>query len=74
VERAYALCLLGLLPFLGLVLGPLSAFLASRVHRKARDVPGFTAHIPARATVILGTLTGITNWVGLALMAIGLLT
>jgi hypothetical protein len=72
-QRAYTLCLFGLIPFLGLVLGPLSAFLASRTRRKARNEPGFTEHIPARVTVILGTVTGVTNWAGLALMVSGLL-
>ena len=72
VQCAYRLCLIGLIPFLGLILGPLSAFLASRVRRKAKNDPGFTADGPARAAVVLGVLTGVTNWVGLGLMVIGL--
>jgi hypothetical protein len=72
MQRAYALCLLGLVPFLGLVLGPLAAILASRIRRKAKDDPSFTAHGAAQAALVLGTLSGITNWLGLALMAIGL--
>jgi hypothetical protein len=72
-EDAYRLCLFGLAPVLGLVLGPLSAFRASRLHRKAKDEPGFTGHGPARAAVVLGVLSGLTQWVGLALMVLGLL-
>ena len=74
VHRAYRLCLIGLVPILGLVLGPLSAWKALRIHRAAKDEPGFTAHAPARAAVIIGVLTGVTQWGGLALMVLGLLS
>jgi hypothetical protein len=72
VKRVYRLCLIGVLPFLGLILGPLAALIAARIRRRAKGDPAFTLHAPVRFVFILGVLTGITNWVGLALMILGL--
>jgi hypothetical protein len=71
--RAYLLSLIGMTPGLGLVLGPLSAWRATRLKRKVKDDPDFTAHSPLRATLVLGVLAGLTQWVGLGLMILGLL-
>jgi uncharacterized Tic20 family protein len=73
-QRAYMLCLLGLVPLLGLVIGPLCVFWALRIQRKTRDDADFTFHGPIRATVVLGLLCGLTNWVGLGLIVLGLLS
>jgi hypothetical protein len=70
--RAYRLAVLGLVPALGLLLGPLAAVLGLRARYRARSDPDFTAHSLARAAVLLGALTGVTNWVGLTLMVLGL--
>jgi hypothetical protein len=72
VFRAYRLSLFGVIPFLGLVLGPLAVFMASRILRKARDDPDFSAQAHAYASIFLGTLSAATNWIGLALMLLGL--
>jgi hypothetical protein len=71
--NAYRLSLIGMVPFLGLVLGPLSAWQATRIKRKSKDDPDFTAHTPVRAAVVIGILAGVTQWVGLGLMILGLL-
>jgi hypothetical protein len=72
-HRAYRLCLIGLVPIVGLVLGPLSAWKGARASREAKDDPGFTASPLARAALILGALTAITQWGGLVVMILGLL-
>jgi hypothetical protein len=69
-QWVYRLSLIGLVPFVGLLLGPLSAVLASRLRRKAKDDPGFTAHFLVRAAVAFGILTALTQWAGLALMVL----
>jgi hypothetical protein len=69
----FRLSLIGMTPFLGLVLGPWSAWRAMRLERKAKNDPDFTAHTPLRATVLIGVLAGLTQWVGLVLMILGLL-
>jgi hypothetical protein len=70
--RAYRLAVLALVPGLGLLLGPLAAALGLRAHYRARANPDFTGHAFVRAAVVLGVLVGVTNWVGLALMVLGL--
>jgi hypothetical protein len=72
VKRVYRLCLIGVLPVLGLILGPLSALIAARIRFKAKGDPAFTLHTPVRFVFVIGLLSGITNWVGLALMILGL--
>jgi hypothetical protein len=71
VQRVYRLCLVGVIPFVGLILGPLAALIAARIRRRSMGDPAFTLHAPIRFVFILGLLTGITNWVGLALMIFG---
>ena len=72
VKGIFNLCLVSLVPFLGLVLGPLGALKGWRLLKQARLDPAFTAGRGARAAVFLGSLTGVTNWLGLGLMALGL--
>ncbi len=73
VKGIFNLCLVSLVPFLGLVLGPLGAWRGWRLLRRARLDPAFIAARGAQAAVILGSLTGVTNWLGLGLMVLGLL-
>jgi hypothetical protein len=70
--RAYRLSVYGLVPGAGLLLGPLAVVLALLARHRGKSDPGFTAHAPAKAALLLGSLIGITNWVGLALMLAGL--
>jgi hypothetical protein len=69
--RAYRIALLGLVPGLGLLLGPLAVVLGT-VARRGRSDPDCTARSHAAASVVLGALTAITNWLGVALMVRGL--
>ncbi|HXG11487.1 MAG TPA: zinc ribbon domain-containing protein [Gemmataceae bacterium] len=64
---AYRLSVVGLVPFLGLVFGPLGLVLGLIAWRKERSQGG-----PAVAAVILGSLAALTNWAGLILMLVGL--
>jgi hypothetical protein len=69
---AYRLSLLGLIPPAGLVLGPIAVVLGALARRRARGDPAFTAYGPAAAAVVLGAVVAVTNWVGVALMVLGL--
>jgi hypothetical protein len=69
---AYRLSVVGLIPFLGLVLGPLSLILGFIAWRRDRNLADGPRGGPAVPAMILGSLTLLTNWVGLALMVIGL--
>ena len=69
---AYRLCIAGLMPGLGLVLGPAALVLGGLARRRGLADPGFTAEGPARAAVWLGAAITLTNWLGLALMILGL--
>ncbi len=67
---AYLIVLAGLVPGLGLLLGPIAAILGLFAYRRRFD-PAFTAEGAALAAIILGTLVTLTNGVGLALMIAG---
>ena len=70
--RAYRLSLFGLIPIAGLVLGPVAVVLGALAARKALTEPTFTAHGPLLASVVIGAIDALTNWAGVALMAVGL--
>jgi hypothetical protein len=69
--RAYRVAVLGLIPGLGLLLGPLAVVLGTAARRRGRSDPDFTAQTHAAASVVLGALAAATNWLGVALMAWG---
>jgi hypothetical protein len=71
VRGIFNLCLVSLVPFLGLVLGPLGALKGWRLLKQARLDPAFTYERGARVAIFLGSLTGVTNWLGLGIMALG---
>jgi hypothetical protein len=73
-HRAYRLAMLGLVPGLGLALGPLGLVLGAIARARGREEPGFTAARLAWAAVVFGGLTGVTNWLGITLMVLGLRT
>jgi hypothetical protein len=68
---SYYLALAGLVPGLGLLLGPAAAVLGALAYRRGRVDPEFTAHGPARGALFLGLLLALTNWAGLLLMVLG---
>jgi hypothetical protein len=68
---AFRVAVVGLVPGLGLVLGPLAVLLGWRAWRRGRGDAAFTAQSPAVAAVLLGAVLTLTNWVGLALMIAG---
>jgi hypothetical protein len=70
--RAFRVSVFGLLPGLGLVLGPVALVLGCVARWRARSNPEFTAAWPAWASILLGGILTVTNWVGLALMIVGL--
>ena len=69
--RAYRLSLFGLIPFVGLVLGPLAALLGAVAHQRGKKDPSFQARAPALAAIVLGLLITVTNWFGVMLMILG---
>lgn len=73
VQAIFRVSLLSIIPFAGLILGPLGALRGWRLYRRAKGDPAFTADRAAVVAILLGTLSGLTNWLGLALMAVGLL-
>jgi len=70
--RAYRLAVFGIVPAMGLVAGPIACVLGLVAWLRGRHDPHFTAQGPATAAVLLGAASGITNWVGFALMFRGL--
>lgn len=70
--RAYRLSTWGLIPGLGLFLGPVAVVLAMRVRRRGRDDPEFKGGDLAKAAILLGAALTLTNWLGLLLMILGL--
>ena len=71
---AYRLSLFGLIPIVGLVLGPISLVIAGWAWWKGRRDPAFSAFGPLIAAVIVGAIDALTNWGGVVLMALGLLS
>jgi hypothetical protein len=69
--RAYRICLYGLVPGLGLVLGPVGLVLGVVARVRGAKVPEFTAGSAAMAAVLLGALITATQWVGATLMVVG---
>lgn len=69
---AYRVAVLGLVPGLGLGLGPVAALWGATAWLRARNNPEFTAHGPAAVAVLLGVLNTLMNWMGLMLMIQGL--
>jgi hypothetical protein len=71
--RAYRISLLGLIPVLGALLGPVAVLLGALTLWRRKAQPEFTAHGPALAAVVLGSLITLTNWAGLALVVLSFL-
>jgi hypothetical protein len=69
--RAYRCSVLGMIPILGLVLGPVALVLGLLAWHQDRANPD-AIRGPAIAAIILGFLALLTNWTGIVLMWIGL--
>src|SRR5947209_14190573 len=69
---AYLCGLWGLIPLLGLVLGPVALVLGSIAWRRDQSLGGEKSVNPARAAIFLGVLVLVTNWVGFSFMLLGL--
>jgi hypothetical protein len=67
--RAYRVALWSLIPFVGLLLGPLAVVLGCRAVRTVGD--DASARNRARASILFGSCVALTQWLGLALMVWG---
>jgi hypothetical protein len=72
VRDIFRVCLASMVPFVGLVLGPIGAARAWWFLRQSRADPAFQAARAARVAIAFGLLTAVTNWLGLALILLGL--
>jgi hypothetical protein len=68
---AYRVAVWGLVPGLGLALGPASMVWGLAARLRGRRDPEFTARGPATGAALLGAITTLTNWGGLVLMIRG---
>jgi hypothetical protein len=71
---AYRWAIVALIPFLGLFAGPLAIGLGANAWLRDRQQDGFSAWGPLNASVLLGALAALTNWLGLTLMLLGLVS
>lgn len=69
--RAYWTACAGLIPGLGLLLGPAAVVLGFLGRAYAKTEPECTAPDQATVAILLGSLITVTNWVGLTLMILG---
>ncbi|MFO0880911.1 MAG: zinc ribbon domain-containing protein [Gemmataceae bacterium] len=71
VLEIWRTCLWSAVPLVGLILGPLGAVRAWQLLRSGRNDPDFQAQRAAVIAMRLGLITGVSNWLGLALMVVG---
>jgi hypothetical protein len=69
---AYRISVIGLIPGLGLGLGPAAIVWGLLARLLGRIDPEFTGHGLALTAILLGVLNTLTNWIGLMLMIQGL--
>lgn len=70
--RAYSWSIYGMVPFLGLLLGPLAVLLGGSALRRGRGNPEFRGTALCVAAMVIGGLSALTQWAGLWLMLRGL--
>jgi hypothetical protein len=70
--RAYRFSRWGIIPVLGLVIGPAGLVVSWRAFRRGRTDPRFGEIAAVRAGLLLSALSALTNWAGLALIVQGL--
>jgi hypothetical protein len=73
IRGIFHVCLVSMIPFLGLLLGPIGAIRAWLLLRQARDDPAFEARRATYVTILFGVITGVSNWLGLTFIVAGLL-
>ena len=69
---AYRCAVVGLIPGVGLIAGPVAVGLGIYAWARDRTQVDFTALGQTKAAVVLGAATAWTNWVGLTLMLLGM--
>ncbi len=69
---AYRCAIYGMVPLAGLVLGPAALVLGLLAWRRVKAANDPASAGPAGAAIVLGSLVMVTNWVGVALIVIGL--
>lgn len=69
---AYRCSLLAMIPFLGLIFGPIAVVLGVLGWRRERRQPSERGGGQATAAVVLGGATLVTNWAGLFFLLRGL--
>ena len=70
--KSYAFSLYGLVPVLGLILGPIAIVLGILGHRRHRRDPSIKGRNFAAAGIIIGSLTVVTNVAGIACIGHGM--
>lgn len=70
VQHLYLLSVIALVPFLGVLLGPVAVALTWRLLRRGQGDPDFTAARGARWVRNLALATTATNWIGTALVVL----
>jgi hypothetical protein len=71
-RRAYYCALYGLIPFLGLLLGPLALVFGWSAWRQEKAKAGRGRTWPAFAILLFGVAITLSNWLGVAMMVYGL--
>jgi hypothetical protein len=69
---AYRWGIVSLIPLIGLFAGPFALALGVTAWLRDRQHDGFSAWGPLNASMLLGAVAALTNWIGLTLMLIGL--
>jgi hypothetical protein len=69
---AYRYGVYGLIPFVGLVLGPLALISGILGMRHAKTNPADKGASHALAGIVLGVVESLANWLGLAFVLLGL--
>lgn len=69
---AFYLALWGLIPFVGMILGPVACILATRAYRTAKGQPGYLATPQAHAAFWIGLVEAVCQWLGALCFYLGL--
>ena len=72
VRHIQMLLFVSVVPFIGLVLGPVCAWLSWRLLRRGKEDPAFTARKGARLELRFALFCTAAQWVGLVLLLVGL--
>jgi hypothetical protein len=72
VWSAFRLSVYGLVPGLGLILGPLAFIKGSLARSRCLRDPEFTLWGPLFASICFGAVVTLCNWIGFTLMYLGL--